>query len=385
MHFEFMSFSQSRLEKIYKILDQNKLDGFLLSSPSNLIYLTSYPFEKGEREAFLLVTKNTTYCIASPLIQYEIKKMAPSFIFLDGIFSKAIKELYKKEKIQRLGIEADNLTLSEYKSIKTISTRLVPLTLETLRDVKDTEEIKNIEQACTIGDQAFSYILKEIKPGMSEKEITFLLDTFIRRLGVDISFRTIVAFGKNAAIPHHITSDQRLMTKDLVLLDFGVTHNNYCSDMSRTIFIGKPTEKEKKAYETVRLAQEKAIEYLAKRHSGLARLAARQDSESQRSRVKPGMTGVEAKSVDKIARDYIISQGYPEYPHSLGHSIGIDVHDGFRLSPLSKNNLTEGMVFSIEPGIYLNNKFGVRIEDIVAIEDSKIRLLTKSSRHLIIL
>src|SRR5260221_3937521 len=373
------SISGIRLSKLRTVLADKNLDAILISTPSNLTYLTSYPFEKDDREAFIVITKSKAYCIASPLIKDEIKKLVPNFIFLSPPFSQTIKDVARKDSLKKIGVEADNLTLSEYKSMKMPSTKLIPLILTTLRDVKDKDEIAAIEKACQIGDDAYEYIVKEIRPGMSEKDIALLLDTFVRQQGTDISFRTIIAFGKNAAIPHHIADDTKLKNKDIILLDFGAKYNNYCSDMSRTIFVGKPTDEEKKAYETVRIAQEKAIEYLSKRHSEL-------DSESQdRSRIKSGMTGVDAKSVDKIAREYIVSQGYPEYPHSLGHSIGIDVHDGFRISPTSENNLIRQMVFSIEPGIYLSQKFGIRIEDIVVLEKNGPRFLTKSPRTLTVI
>lgn len=213
-----------------------------------------------------------------------------------------------------------------------------------------------------MGDKAFTHILKEIKPGMSEKEVGFLLDTYIRKQGTDISFKTIVAFGAGAATPHHTISDNKLQEKDIVLLDFGVKYKNYCSDMTRTVFIGNPTTEEKKVYETVLQSQQKALDYIFGNTLPLS-----------------------GKLVDQQARDYVTQNGYPSFPHSLGHSVGVQIHDGFRLSPISDIQLVEGMVFSIEPGIYISEKIGVRIEDIVALTKNGPKLLTNSSKELLIL
>ncbi|HSA83841.1 MAG TPA: M24 family metallopeptidase, partial [Patescibacteria group bacterium] len=250
------------------------------------------------------------------------------------------------------------------------------LSLASLRITKTPEEIAKIKKACEIGDKAFSYILEQIKPEMTELQIAALLEIFIKTHGAEISFPSIVAFEENAAIPHHKTGNKKLKINNLILIDFGVKYNNYCSDMTRTIFFGKPKNEQKQAYETVLKAQQNAIQYYTR--------------EIKRTK------NVTASQLDKVAREHIISQGYPSIPHSLGHGIGLQVHEAPRLSPTSKETLAEGMVFSIEPGIYLpalpvrqaggrqvSPGFGIRIEDLFAIQNNKLIQLTKSQQKLL--
>lgn len=233
--------------------------------------------------------------------------------------------------------------------------------------VKSPDEISKIEKACKLGDKIFDYILKKIKLGITEKEVTQEINSFIKKFEGKLSFPTIVAFGKNSANIHNIPTNNKLTKNQIILLDFGVKLNNYCSDMTRTVFFGKTTPEQKKMYQTVLEAQQKAIDFLASSFNSLA---------SANKQIK-------ASKIDKIARDYIISKGYPSIPHSLGHGIGKKVHEAFRISPKSKNYLKEGMVFSIEPGIYIPNFGGVRIEDLVVLEKTGPRFLTHSPKNII--
>ncbi|MEK7534752.1 MAG: M24 family metallopeptidase [Patescibacteria group bacterium] len=250
--------------------------------------------------------------------------------------------------------------------------------------IKIQREIAAIEEACALGDKTFKYILTKIKQDISEIELAFEIKSFIKSNGANISFPPIVGFGANSAFPHHKPTDQRLKSNDQIMLDLGVKLNNYCSDMTRTVFFGKPTREQKRMYQTVLDAQQKATEYLysvvssnfvARDPKGISR-SARNDN-----RVRQ----IKASEVDKAARSYITSQGYPTIPHSLGHGIGTKVHEAPRLSLKSKDILKPGMVFTIEPGIYIPGVGGVRIEDVVLLKESAPRLLTKSSRDLIIL
>ena len=361
-----------KLEKVRILLERDNLDAIFISTPANITYLTDFHFlVDTDREAFLVITQKNQYIISSPLYREDLKKVIPYFSFLEfssaggKTFWEYIEEILTKEKKQknsRLGFEATNITVTEYLRLKKLKTKLIPILVDEIRQIKKQEEIERIAKACSIGDTVFSYILSQIKPGMSEKKVGFLLDTCIRKKGVEPAFTTIIAFGKNAAVPHHITSEGMLKKKDIVLFDFGVKYKNYCSDMTRTIFVGTPTFEEKNIYETVKESQQKALDFLS-----ISTLP------------------INGKQVDKTARDYMVSQRYPSFPHSLGHSIGINVHDGFRLSPAQNFNLQTGMVFSVEPGIYLENKLGVRIEDIAALTKNGLEILTKSTKELIIL
>jgi len=235
--------------------------------------------------------------------------------------------------------------------------------------IKSAQEILLIEKACNLADKAMAFILKEIKEGVTEKKIRFKIVTFIKNNNSGISFRPIVAFGENAADPHHVTTLRKLKKGDFVMLDLGAKPNGYCSDITRTFFFGKPTDTQKRIYETVLVSQQKAIEYIT---SNLSLLT------SKPIRLK-------MYDVDKAARDYIKIQDFEPMPHSLGHGIGQKVHENFRLSPKSKKILKPGMVFSIEPAIYIKGFGGVRIEDTVVLEEKGLRILTCFPKELTIL
>lgn len=352
------------LLKLRELIKKNKLDAVLISSHSNIVYLTNYSgFSKEEREAFLLVTKNKQYILTDGRYSEAIKKQVIDFKLIEISsklsFEKAIYQLIKKHRIKRMGFEGNNLTFLEHKTFSKYFNNIYHLSISNLRSIKTAEEISKIKKACELGDKTFNYISKKIKLGVSEKELAFEIEFFIKKNGADISFPPIVAFGKNSAIPHHHTSDKRLATSDkLVLLDFGVKLNNYCSDMTRTIFFGKPTAEQKRMYETVLKAQQKAIQ--------------------QFNNLTIQQSAIKASEIDRIVRDHIISKGYKTIPHSVGHGIGIEVHEPPHLSPKSKDILKEGMVFSIEPGIYIPGFGGVRIEDLVVLEKNGARVLTLS-------
>ncbi len=242
-----------------------------------------------------------------------------------------------------------------------------------MRGIKSPKEISSIKKACELTDDAFKHILTKIKPGITEHDLSLQIQRFIRKNGARLAFKPIVSFGKNSAEIHHKPNKTKLKKGQIIMLDFGTKVEGYCSDMTRTVFFGKASEKQKNMYKTVFEAQKRAINYILKCHSELARLAAKRVPESS----------LKAKEVDRITRDYIISKGYPSIPHSLGHGLGKKVHEGFRLSPKSKTKLLAGMVFTIEPGIYIRNFGGVRIEDTFVLENNRIRQLTCSPKTLL--
>jgi Xaa-Pro aminopeptidase len=233
-----------------------------------------------------------------------------------------------------------------------------------LKLTKKPDEISKIEKACELGDKTFNYILGKIHLGITEKEVAQKIDAFMEKEGGKPSFPTIVAFGENSANIHNVPSNKPLAISDkLILLDLGVKLDGYCSDMTRTVFSGKPTPKQKEIYQTVFEAQNKSIEILNTKY--LIR------------------NTIPAKDVDGVARDYIISKGYLTIPHTVGHGIGKVVHEPPHISPKSKDILKEGMVFSIEPGIYLPGFGGVRIEDLVVLTKTGPKLLTHSPKEII--
>lgn len=346
----------------------------MVSSAVNINYLTSYSgFSEKERETFLVILKNQQYILTDGRYTQIAKTLIPDFKLIEispkNSAKKIIKDLMLKYKIKKLGIEEDDLKVSEYKNLlKHYNNTYHYSGVNALRSVKNRDEISKIENACKITDRTFDYILKKIKTGVSEKEIAHKIKLFIRKQGADISFSPIVAYGINSALPHHQPSDKRLTINDrIVLLDFGTKLDNYCSDMTRTVFFGSANAELKKMHETVLNAQKEAIEYLLK----VLRAGPLQGSDPL------------AKKIDRIAREYIISKGYPTIPHSLGHGVGLEIHESPHLSPTSKDVLRIGMVFSIEPGIYIPAVGGIRIEDLVVLEESGPRILTYSKKELI--
>ncbi len=369
---------QSRLDTLRQLLIDHSLDAALITSVPTITFLTGYAgFSIEEREAFLFITANQPLGSKTPGVSYvltdgryitAIKNEVTHFKTVEigsrYQFKKAFETLVTRHGTQKLGIEENNLLVHEYKTILPFVKETMHIRVNQLRIKKTAEEISLIAKACQIGDQALAEVLPRIKPGITEKQLALWLENAIRELGAEPSFKTIVAFNHNAAIPHHQTGQQKLGTTGLVLIDSGVKLHHYCSDMTRTVFLGKANPEQKKMYEVVLEAQKRAAEYL--------------DTTLQSTEEI-----IIAADVDKVAREYITSQGYPSIPHSLGHGIGLEVHEVPMLSPVSQNKLDNGMVFSIEPGIYLPGIAGVRIEDLFVIENNKLRQLTHSPKTLL--
>jgi Xaa-Pro aminopeptidase len=229
---------------------------------------------------------------------------------------------------------------------------------------KTPQDIKNIRNACRVADLGFKYVLNEIKLGTSEKDLSRKLSKFLQSRSDGLAFRTIVAFGENSSQVHHRPTKRKLRLNDVILFDFGVKVNGFCSDLSRTVVFGKMNKKQKEAYGAVLKTQEKALKFLK---SSIG-----------------NHKSILASDVDKIARQYLISKGYPSIPHGLGHGIGKKVHSGPRLAPKSRYYLKESMVFTIEPAVYLKT-FGIRIEDDILVKKNAIEILTRSPKQLIVI
>lgn len=357
----------NRLEKIRQLITQQQLDGILISSVANIFYLTGYSnFSPEERECYLLITPKKQYLLTDRRYIEAVEKTVPHFesIEITGSFSyqEVLKALSQKYKIITLGIEEDNLTVYEYKKWKKVFRKIVAADLSNLRVIKEVGEIKTIQLACKLADQAVAEILKKLKLGITEKEIALEFEKIIKQKG-ELSFHTIIAFGENSAIPHHQTGNRKLKKGDFILIDCGSKVEGYCSDMTRTYIFGKPNEKQKIIHQTVLDAQQKAIDYI--------KMQLKEGKEAR---------GVE---VDRLAREYIKVAGFEPYSHGLGHGTGILIHEPPRLSLKSKDLLKEGMVFSIEPGIYIPGFGGVRIEDLFVIKNNKLIQLTNSPKEFI--
>lgn len=239
--------------------------------------------------------------------------------------------------------------------------------------------IKDFRQSCRIAAQTFETIKKLIRLGWTEKETASKVDQIMKNLGADrLAFKTIIAAGNHSANPHHRPTTRKIKKNDIILLDFGCKVNNTCSDLSRTIFIGTPKPEWKKIHHIVQTAQKKAIDFL-KRAKGTPPRWPPTNSRGTLRTVEELASNekIKIKNLDTIARSYIKSKGYGKnFIHYLGHGIGNRPHQYFSIGPKTRAYLKSNMVFTIEPGIYLKGRFGVRIEDVVYLKKGSLEILT---------
>ena len=274
-----------------------------------------------------------------------------------------IKEFLLTNKIENLYVDFNTETVSSYNLYKDFGVNVLDLSahVHTMRAIKSEDELNLISKSCEICQKTFYQVLPCITKGVSELEIKTLIERmFIDNGAEGVAFDTIVAFGENGAIPHHVSSEKQLENDMPVLIDMGCVYKGYCSDLTRTVFYGKPSEEFLSVYSNVQKANELAIESIK--------------------------DGTYTNQADGFAREYLKSANLDEYfTHSLGHGIGLEVHEYPYLSPKKRDKLLEGMVFSIEPGVYLQSQFGVRIEDTVAIKSGKVVRLFTDKKDLILI
>lgn len=357
-----------RITQLRSYLREKHMDSILICDVHTIFYLTGFAgFSKDEREAYLLISSDHAYIFTdgrySETVKINIPHIALREITAKQSLTMHLETLSKELTLQTLAFELDSITYKEYLMLQRLPVKIVPLSISHLRIIKDRDEILAIKKACKLGDDAFSETLTYIKEGITELELATSIELYIKSRQADISFRPIVAFGSHAAIPHHTNTNRPLKRNEFVLLDLGAKQNGYCSDMTRTIYFGVPKTQELSVYTSVLEAQQKIIERihtLLKKHQPIP-----------------------AKELDLLSRKSIIDQGFPDYPHSLGHGTGIQVHEAPLLSSSSSDILRSGMVFSIEPGIYLKGEMGVRIEDLVTLNSETLEILTCSPKELL--
>ncbi len=343
-----------------KKINFNNFDAVYISSPSNLFYFSGYTNE----DARIILTRDKQFYISDKRVKEEFEQQVSNFIFIEiqggGSYSSSAIQLLKELNIKHLAYEDMKVLQKEYLLIKKF--KLIPLSeqLSKIRSIKEKDEVDLIIKAQSITDNVFYNSLSFIKPGISEKQLCNYINSQIFINGGTLAFDTIVAFGKNTSKPHAHPSDNVLLNDDYITMDFGAKYQGYCSDMTRSLAIGNPSEAYIETYNLVLEAQNTAIES-----------------------IKPGMTGLQC---DSFARMVFTKNNLSEFfTHSLGHSLGIDIHEYPMLSKYYDGEISEGVVTSIEPGIYLPGKFGIRIEDIVIVARDKVVNLTKSQKTLIIL
>lgn len=353
---------QAKIKKVYELMDKEGLDALLIDSPENRYYLTGFTGTAGR----VLLTGKGAYFITDFRYVEQAKKQTEGYeiVELSFNFEKGLNELLKKDGVKRLGFESKAISHEQflkYNEVLEVELQKTTDLIEGLRVIKGPEEIEKIKKAVEITDAAFAHILGIIKPGVTEREIALELEFFQKRMGGEKNaFDFIVASGQRSSLPHGVASDKVIEKGDFVTLDFGVFYQGYCSDLTRTVVVGEPDEKQKEIYGLVLKAQLAVIE-----------------------RVKAGMS---CKEVDEIARGIIGEAGYREnFGHGLGHGIGLEIHEAPRVSFTSETILQPGMVVTNEPGIYIPGWGGVRIEDDLLITEEGCEVLNKAPKELIIL
>ncbi len=337
-----------------------KNQAYLVFDEKNRFYLTGFKSSAG----YLLITSTfTSFYIDDRYFSVAKERLSSKMQVFRFQGEQVLFEELKNLGITELLIDYEATVLSNYFSFVNEGFSVVNCNelLSVLKMVKKEEELTKIKKACDIAYQAFLQTLPIIKAGVTEKQVKNHLENRMILLGADkTSFDTIIAFGKNSAVPHHETGDTVLKNGQCVLMDFGCEVEGYCSDITRTLFVGEPDDKFLRVYDAV--------------------LGAKMLSEDK---ISSGISGVNA---DKIARDYLTILGFGEnFTHSLGHGIGLNIHERPYLSKKSSDLILEGMVFSVEPGIYFDGEFGVRIEDTVVLKDGKVLRLFNDDKKLIVL
>ncbi len=365
---------QTRIDKLRKILKEKGLDGFFISNFYNLLYLTGFrTLTDNEREAWGLVTNKNIYLFTDS--RYINEKTDSNNGFLtyklitpeNGLI-KHLTEIVDKEKIMRLGFESDDLKFNELMNIKDYVPNLELVSLERfivkIREIKDEQEINNLKTVCKIADQCLEEVVKIIRPGVSEKEIAFKVEFWLKEKGYDFSFYPIVAVDKNSSVPHYYTrngNNEKVKKNSIILIDYGAKFNDYHSDTTRMIFTGKPTQEMINTYKALLHAQERTIKQLRSDNNPV--------------------------SLDQFCRRQLsdVSQELT-YSHSTGHGVGLQIHEYPKISFTSVDVLLPGQVVTVEPGVYFNEKWGMRIEDTVLIKDNKeVEVLTKFNKQLLII
>ncbi|CAD2075429.1 putative peptidase [Jeotgalicoccus aerolatus] len=348
-----------KFDKIQQLLERESLDALLVMSAENRRYLSEFTGSSGA----LIITKESRFLMSDFRYKAQGAEQAEEFEFIlqeKGLLESIVSFMNSKG-LKRIGFEGEHVNYNTYSQLSK-SFDVVPLTgeVEKIRLIKTDEELDLIIKACEIADQSYEYILTYVKAGMTELEVKNELEAHMTSLGASgPSFDTIVASGHRGALPHGVASDKVIEDGDMVTLDFGAWYKGYASDITRTFAVGSVSPEMEEIYNIVLESQLKSLD-----------------------EIKAGMTGKEA---DSIARDVISAKGHGEhFGHSLGHGLGLEVHELPGLSQKSTMTLEPGMVITIEPGIYVDGLGGVRIEDDAVVTEKGLKKLTHSSKKLFI-
>lgn len=343
----------------------SSMEAVILRDGANRFYLTGMKSSAG---TVLITRKKAWLLIDFRYFEQAQAKVENCCVIEEKNWCAQVKSLLGQEGIASLSLHTGQVTLEEYRQMQA---DLAGITLDasdglsqlmdSLRREEDEEEIACHRKAQQITDHTFSHICGIIKPGMTEIDIAGEIGVTLTRLGSDEkTFNFIVASGPNSSLPHGFATNRLIRKGDFVTMDFGAVYGGYLADMTRTVALGNVTEEQRKVYETVREAQKKAFDV-----------------------IRPGAV---CREVDAAARNYIYKEGYEGcFSHGLGHSVGVEVHENPRFNEVCGDRLIPGIVITVEPGIYLKGKFGVRIEDMIVIRENGFENLTNSPKELLIL
>lgn len=351
-----------RVKELQKTLEKGVCA--IIQNPVNRFYLSGFRSSAG----MIVLTENKAVLLVDFRYFEKAKKTVQNMevVLANNFFANA-KEMLETENIKKILPETDFINLDSFERMKKAfegievsNDNSLSQTISSLRQIKSAEETKCIKKSQGITDNAFAHILNFIKAGVTEREIALELEFFMRKTGSEgVAFDTIAVSGKNSSLPHGVPTEKPLENGDFLTMDFGAVYNGYCSDMTRTVAVGYVTDEQQKVYDTVLKAQLSALKEI-------------------------GPNKV-CKEIDKIARDIINAEYEGCFGHGLGHSVGLEIHENPALNTRDETLLKAGVIMTVEPGIYIPDKFGVRIEDMVLITDTSYENLTKSPKELIII
>ncbi len=347
---------KNRVRAISRELKKNEIHCLIITKPANVTYTTGFLGD----DSWAMLINGRSFLVTDSRYTEQAQNECPLCAIVERhepLANAAASVIKKYKSVENISVE-DTTSIAEFGLIKkSLRTKVntVGGVIEKIRMTKDETEIAATKKAAAIATKALAQTLPNIKPGMTESEAAGLLDFQISKLGSTNSFETIVAFGPNASIAHHRPTLRRLKKNDTILIDFGAKYNSYCSDITRCFIMGKPDEFYQTVYDIVEKAQQAAIK-----------------------KVKAGIT---IKELDSVARDIIRQSDLPVYGHGTGHGLGIEIHESPFLNAQAKGVLQVGQIITIEPGVYIPNVLGIRIEDDCLVTKTGCEILTRNCPH----
>lgn len=346
---------KSHVSAVAKSLKSLSFDAVVITSTANVRYLTGFSGD----DSWALVIGRRTFLLTDSRYTEQALKECPSCKIVQrtrSLAAEAANIIARNKNVKTVGVE-DTTSIAIFDTIRKkigVKVKKISRVVENIRTIKSPEEIACIKKASSIADASLDSALKQIATGITESRLAGLIEFEMRKRGANVSFDTIVAFGPNGSRNHHIPGKRKLKKRDTILIDFGVRYKGYCSDKTRCFAAGKPTKIYQEAYDAVANAQAAAVKAVA--------------------------NGVSCAKIDALARKVIEDAGFTPYEHGLGHGLGMQVHELPIVSKLSKEKLRTGQTITIEPGIYIPGKFGIRIEDNIVVTDTGCKILSRNNK-----